>query len=163
VPIEPLKVDPESTVLVWLAAHDATPEAERPAFEFRFPTARKLREVWRLEDAAQEAAKAEDPGAYIDHIKAALLIGLRGYRNVPGAPKPEDVDDLLRPQEMRELLDRWQAATRLGAAEKKSLPLSPTAGGSSVGAAVTESASTPPASTGPLSSDPSAQAATAIG
>lgn len=157
----PLKTDPSEIVPLNVAGYDALPKAARPTFLFAFPSTRQQKAVWRLEDQAEKAREADDEYGWADGWTEAVRLILRGWRNVtetvfapdgtvsdvrPMPYDPQRIDELLKPGEMRELVHRWYAATRLTPEEKKASPSSPGRESGSVGGAVGASASTAPAS-----------------
>jgi hypothetical protein len=120
----PLSSDPQQTTPVWLDIDAGKPEAERPAFRYRFFTARQVRQRRELIDRAKVLPDVEAEPLMVQ----ALAIGLAGWQNLTdgdGNPVHYDAADpgamsaALTVLELFELAGQATDAVTLAEGEKK--------------------------------------------
>jgi hypothetical protein len=118
----PLALDPDETFSLVLKTDESKPVDSRPAFLFRFLTARKFREVQRLR---QEASDEKNNEKCASLIRDALVAGLNGWKNMADiAYTPDAIDDVLTIVEKWELLNRY-LAEQVDAEQSKNFSGSP--------------------------------------
>ena len=151
----PIGISPDQTYPVYLRTDCDKPEAERPAFLFRYLTVRKAREVDDLMRRISEVVDRKDEGRLdmLDGLAAQVMaISLAGWRNIRAPYSLEALDDVVTWGEKWELIFAFRGAGQLAEADlKKSASAARSAGESSVTPALADAKNLPAETTPPAS------------
>jgi len=121
----PLALDPEQTFDLVLKSDQDKPAAERPTFTFRYLANREWKVIAHLADHLDEAAE-QGLDALLGRMEEVLKMALVGWRNMidPATGEeipfdPNNLDRIINPAEMSELIIRVRDESVLSVEDKK--------------------------------------------
>ena len=121
----PLALDTEQTFDRVLESDKDKPEDKRPTFTFRFLSNREWKQVAKLADNIQDL-QDKDLEPLLTEVENGLRVGLVGWRNMvnpqTGKPipyNPENLDMIINPAEMWELVFKVRNHVSLDVSDKK--------------------------------------------
>lgn len=154
----PIALDPNQTYPVYLTTDADVPETARPAFLFRYLTAREAvrvdgerKEISNQADAAKTQAETD---ALLDRAYASIKPLIAGGRNLPQGCTVES----LTWDEFWDLFWSCRTAQRITEIDRKKSASAARSAGANSAPTATADATTPPAETTPTAASPAGDA-----